>query len=169
MPPNPLTNPICSVHRKAGVTIYESPVQYEKQRIHAAAVYCSDGRVGEHFDDFIQNGLGLPRYDRVALPGGPACLAGHLEARVAEQGVIDELKFLIDAHGLTKLVLIQHEECAFYTARLGVSAKRLEALQRADLVRATYAVRKATSMDKVEGYFARRGKHGISFEQIEID
>lgn len=36
---------------------YESPVRYEKARIHAAALYCSDGRVGEHFDDFLQSGL----------------------------------------------------------------------------------------------------------------
>ena len=36
----------------------------------AAAVYCSDGRYGEHMDDFLHNCLGLPRYDRVAIPGG---------------------------------------------------------------------------------------------------
>lgn len=54
----------------------ESSVRYEKARIHAAALYCSDGRVGAHFDDSLHNGLSLPRYDRVSLPGGPACLAG---------------------------------------------------------------------------------------------
>src|SRR5215813_13902998 len=61
---------------------YESRLPYERTRIHAAAIYCSDGRIGEHFDDFLQSGLGLPRYDRVALPGGPACLAGHPQARL---------------------------------------------------------------------------------------
>ena len=60
---------------------YESTVRCEKARIHAAALYCSDGRVGAHFDDFLHNGLSLPRSDRVSLPGGgPACLAGHRSA-----------------------------------------------------------------------------------------
>ena len=70
---------------------YVSQLPYNKDRVHAAALYCADGRVGEHFDDFMQNGLKLPRYDRIALPGGPACLAGHVQARLEEQGVVDEL------------------------------------------------------------------------------
>ena len=37
----------------------------------AAAVYCSDGRFGEHVDDFLHNALKLPRYDRLAVPGVP--------------------------------------------------------------------------------------------------
>jgi hypothetical protein len=115
---------------------YESRLPYERTRIRAAAIYCSDGRIGEHFDDFLQNGLGLPRYDRVALPGGPACLAGHPQAHLEEQGVVDELKFLAEVHGLKRIVLIAHESCAFYTSRLELKDRPLELVQRADLVRA---------------------------------
>jgi hypothetical protein len=137
--------------------------------MHAAAVYCSDGRVGEHFDDFLQNGLGLPRYDRLALPGGPACLAGYDEAKVEQVGIVDELKFLIDAHQLTRIVLIQHEQCAFYTARLRVSEKQLEHLQRADLVRAAYFIRHVTSLSDVQAYFARKAGDAIEFEPVVIE
>jgi hypothetical protein len=137
--------------------------------MHAAAVYCSDGRVGEHFDDFLQNGLGLPRYDRLALPGGPACLAGYDEAKVEQVGIVDELKFLIDAHQLTRIVLIQHEQCAFYTARLRVSEKQLEHLQRADLVRAAYFIRHVTSLGDVQAYFARKAGDAIEFEPVVIE
>ena len=42
-------------------TVYESPTRYEQARIHAAAIYCSDGRVGEQIDEFLHHGLGLPR------------------------------------------------------------------------------------------------------------
>ena len=148
---------------------FRSLVRYDPQRTHAAAVYCSDGRVGEHFDDFIHNGLGLPRYDRVALPGGPACLAGYDEARVEQVGIVDELKFLIEAHGLSRLVLIQHEACAFYTQRLKVSAKQLEHLQRADLIRAAYFIRHVTSLDRIDAYFARRAHDAIEFEPVAIE
>jgi hypothetical protein len=148
---------------------YESPIPYESERIRAAAVYCSDGRVGEHFDDFLQSGLKLPRYDRVALPGGPGCLAGHTEARLEEEGVTDELRFLVEAHGLERVVLIQHEGCAFYGQRLRVATERMESLQRADLVRAAFQIRRVTGLDRIDGFFARRGTRGVVFERVEID
>lgn len=148
---------------------YESPIPYVSERIRAAAVYCSDGRVGEHFDDFLHQGLELPRYDRVALPGGPGCLAGHTEARLEEERVTDELRFLVEAHGLERVVLIQHEACAFYLSRLRVDAARMEALQRADLVRAAFQIRRVTGLVRIEGYFARRADGGIAFERVELD
>lgn len=152
----------------AAVMSYRSQLPYESERIHAAAVYCSDGRVGEHFDDFLQNGLKLPRYDRVALPGGPGCLAGHTEARLEEEGVIGELKFLVDAHGLEKVVLIQHEGCAFYAQCLRAGADHVMALQRADLVRAAFQIRRVSSEVEIQAYFALRTAGGIEFERVEI-
>lgn len=150
-------------------TTYKSSLPYERQRIHAAALYCSDGRVGEHFDDFMQNGLKLPRYDRIALPGGPACLAGYSQAQLEEAGVLDELRFLIEAHELSRVILIQHENCAFYGVRLGVAPERMAQLQKADLIRAAYVIRKVTSLEQVEGYFARREDQGVFFDRVPID
>lgn len=146
---------------------FTSGIEYNPARIHAAAIYCSDGRVGEHFDDFLQNGLGLPRYDRVALPGGPACLAGHQQAHLEEQGVVDELKFLVEVHSLSRVVLIAHDSCAFYTNRLSLTPPRLELMQRADLVRAAAFVHRVTGLDRIEAYFARRAEGKISFERVE--
>ncbi len=148
---------------------YTSPVEYNQERIHAAAVYCSDGRVGEHFDDFLHNGLGLPRYDRVALPGGPARLAGYADASIEERAVIEELKFLADAHGLTRIVLIQHEGCAFYQHRLGVDGEDLRLLQDADLVKAADAIRDATGLGQIEGYYAMRSAGGMRFLPVPLD
>lgn len=147
---------------------YESRIPYEKSRIRAAAIYCSDGRVGEHFDDFLQNGLNLPRYDRVALPGGPACLAGHPQAHLEEQGVIDELGFLVEVHGLTRIVLIAHESCAFYSARLELKDRRMELVQKADLVRAAAFVHRVTNVSNVEAYFARLDAQRVLFERVEV-
>lgn len=147
---------------------YESRLPYERSRIHAGAIYCSDGRVGEHFDDFLQNGLGLPRYDRIALPGGAACLAGHPQAHLEEQGVVDELNFLVEVHGLKRVVLIAHDGCAFYATRLGLSDRRLELVQRADLVRAAASVHRVTGIAQVEAYFARLTAGRVLFERVEV-
>ena len=146
---------------------YESRLPYDRNRIHAGAIYCSDGRIGEHFDDFLQNGLKLPRYDRVALPGGPACLAGHPEAHLEEQGVIDELQFLVKFHGLKRMVLIAHESCAFYSSRLELKDRRLELVQRAGLVRAAALVHRVTAIQAIEAYFARLLEGRVLFERVE--
>ncbi|MHB1155463.1 MAG: carbonic anhydrase [Phycisphaerales bacterium] len=147
---------------------YTSRITYEPKRIHAAAVYCSDGRVGEHCDDFLMNGLKLPRYDRVALPGGPACLAGHTEAHLEEQGVIDELKFLVEAHALKRIVLIQHEGCAFYAHRLGLPADLLAARQRMDLLKADHFIRRVIGLDRIDCYYARIDGEAITFDPVKL-
>ena len=148
--------------------IHRSAIPYDSRRIHAAAIYCSDGRVGEHFDEFLQQGLGLPRYDRVALPGGPACLAGHEQANLEERGVVDELKFLVEVHKLSRMILIGHQGCAFYTSTLNLEQPRLELVQRADLVRAAAYVHRITGLGQIEGYFARLRDGHIEFEQVEV-
>ena len=147
---------------------YPSPIPYESARIHAAAVYCSDGRVGEQFDDFLQNGLRLPRYDRVALPGGPACLAGHTEAHLEEQGIIDELKFLVDVHGLNRVVLIAHQGCAFYSGRLHLPEVYLESQQKIDLVKAAGYIQRITKLEDIEAYFARLADDRVVFEPVTL-
>ncbi len=149
-------------------TAYESRLAYERTRIRAGAIYCSDGRIGEHFDDFLQNGLGLPRYDRVALPGGPACIAGHPQAHLEEQGVVDELNFLAEVHGLNRIVLIAHEGCAFYGTRLELEGRRMELVQRADLVRAAAFVCRVTKIGRVEAFFARLTADRVVFERVEV-
>jgi len=147
---------------------YESPLRYDAARMHAAALYCSDGRVGEHFDDFLHNGLSLPRYDRLCLPGGPACLAGHPQTNMEEHGVVDELKFLLQVHKLQRVVLIAHQGCAFYSSRLELKEPRLELVQRADLVRAAAFVHRVTGLEAIEAYFARLTDRRVSFERVQV-
>ena len=147
---------------------YQSPLCYDSSRMHAAALYCSDGRVGEHFDDFLHTGLALPRYDRLCLPGGPACLAGHPQAHLEEQGVLDELRFLVEVHKLKRVVLIAHQGCAFYATRLELKEPRLELVQRADLVRAAAFVHRVTGLDAIEAHFARLTDGRVTFEPVQV-
>ena len=146
---------------------YKSSVRYDASRMHAAALYCSDGRLGEHFDDFLQNGLGLPRYDRLCLPGGPACVAGHPQAHLEESGVVDELNFLVEVHKLKRVVLITHSGCAFYGSRLELKEPRMELVQKADLVRAAAFVHRVTGIDKIDAYFARLTDGHVHFERVD--
>lgn len=148
---------------------FRSRVPYAQERIHAAAVYCSDGRMGEAFDDFLDNGLKLPRYDRVAVPGGAACLAGHFSAYREGEAAIDQLRFLVEVHELKRIVLIAHQRCAFYTSQLRVQEDDLRERQLRDLARAATRARRLCHTLSVEGYFAAvTERHSVVFERVGV-
>lgn len=148
--------------------VYSSDAPYLAERIGAAAVYCSDGRLGAAFDDFLQSGLLLPRYDRLAVPGGAACLSGHFETWKEEEAAINQIRFLVEVHGLRRVVLIAHEGCAFYTERLRVSKVGLLERQREDLAKAVRRVRELQRDLEVEAYFARLDSDAVRFEHLEL-
>jgi hypothetical protein len=148
--------------------VFGSAERFDENRIRAAAVYCSDGRYGEHFDDFLHNALKLPRYDRLAVPGGAACLAGHFSSFREEEGVIEQLRFLIKAHGIERVVLIAHQDCVFYTERLRVSPLQVETQQREDTEAAVRRIRSLASGLTVDAFFARKHSDGtIQFEAMK--
>lgn len=146
---------------------FHSDQPFELARIHAAAIYCSDGRFGEQIDQFLHQGLGLPRYDRLATPGGPACLAGHPTAWRQEQGLIEDLRFLVGVHGLERVVLIAHHNCAFYLQHLRVEATELLARQCADLDRAAQQIARLDSSLKIEPYLALLEGDTVVFQGLE--
>jgi len=143
---------------------FAAETPFDERRVGAAAVYCSDGRFGEQMDEFLHHGLALPRYDRLALPGGAACLAGHACAYHAKQALRDQLGFLIREHGLTRVVLIAHEGCAFYKD-LWLGLRTMKEQQAVDLERAAAAIRSANPQVEVEVYFARRADGKVAFER----
>jgi hypothetical protein len=145
---------------------YKSPTPYEAGRINAAAVYCSDGRIGDHIDDFLHQGLGLPRYDRLACPGGPVALAGRLLAFWEARGVDQQLRFLVGVHAVSQVVLIAHEGCAYYRERLGISPALAHAEQRADLVSAGAVVQRIGPAIEVAAFFAYVEGAAVSFERV---
>ena len=144
---------------------FESSVRFDENRIGAGAIYCSDGRYGEQIDDFLHNALKLPRYDRFALPGGAACLAGHILASRDEDALLDQLRFLIRAHGLQRIVLIAHHNCAYYSERLHVPPAQIENRQREDLYAAAERIRSVARNLAIGTFFARRLPDGkVRFE-----
>ena len=148
---------------------FESSIPFEVTRIRAAAVYCSDGRFGEQFDDLLHNALRLPRYDRLAIPGGAACLANHFTTYRESESVMHQLRFLFDVHGLEQVVLIAHEGCAFYSERLKVSPLQIETKQREDMRKAIQRVRALSKYLNVSAYFARKQlNQTIRFEAVSF-
>ena len=157
------------MHDEKNQLVFESSVPFGTNRIRAAAVYCSDGRFGEQFVDLLHNALQLPQYDRLAVPGGAACLARHFATYREDEGVFAQLRFLVDVHGLERVVLIAHEDCAFYSERLHVSSLQLETQQREDMNKAVRRVRSLSRTLSVNAFFARKHqKNVIRFEPVDL-
>src|SRR3712207_4986190 len=98
--------------------LFISSGTFEPHRIHAVAMYCSDGRYGGHVDEFLHQHLRLPNYDRLVVPGGPAWITYRGSSSLLQQGLVrDQLNFLVEAHELQRAVLIAHYGCAYYLRR----------------------------------------------------
>jgi hypothetical protein len=160
---NPAASP-ASDEKRAAPYAFVSSIPYEPERVHAAALYCSDGRLGDHIDEFLHRALDLPRYDRLACPGGPVGLAGRRVARGGTQGLEDQLRFLSQIHDLRKVVLVAHTDCAYYSRLLSLNPEWAEAEQRADLREALRSVQRIVPGIDVAPYWARIVGRSVSFE-----
>jgi hypothetical protein len=144
--------------------VYASETPFDERRVGAAAVYCSDGRFGEQMDEFLHRGLGLPRYDRVALPGGAGCLGGHTCAFHAKNALERQLEFLIREHAISRVVLIAHEGCAFYRD-LWLGLRTIKEQQAVDLEKAAVQIRAVNPRVEVEIYFAGKVDGKVVFQR----
>ena len=150
------------------MTNFQSDIPFESERIHAAGVYCSDGRFGEQVDDLLHNGLGLPRYDRLVVPGGPALFASNFSSYREEEAAVSQLKFLVEFHALEHVVLVGHESCAYYLHRLKVPELQLPERQIEDMRKAAQHIRDVAPRVEVFGFFARVVASGVRFDPVEL-
>lgn len=148
--------------------VFACATPYVEDRIGAVAIYCSDGRLGDHTDDFLHQGLSLPRYDRLACPGGAAGLSGRSTAYWESVALTTQLRFLVQAHCVQVIVLIAHEGCAYYRERLGLPADMIEEQQLLDLQRATDAIMRLGPELQLYSFYARKRQGKVLFEHVRL-
>lgn len=136
--------------------LFVSEERWHSERIGALALYCSDGRWGDAFDDFCHHHLLIPRYDRWAVPGGPAWLAVSDDSQEFARAAREQLDFLAHAQKLNRIVLITHFGCAVYADRLKRPADQCLPSQIDDVRMAAETLRAAYPGIRVEAYLAMR-------------
>jgi len=146
--------------------VYTCQESWNPERIGALALYCCDGRWGEAFDEFCHKRLLIPRYDRWAVPGGPAWLVPRAHAGELYQATRNQLDFLARVHELERIVLITHYGCAFYRELLHQSADDCVAAQLKDLETAGQLVRSWFPAIQVEAYLGMQRGRCLSFHQL---
>jgi hypothetical protein len=144
---------------------------WNDRRIRALAMYCSDGRWGDAFDELCHCRLHIPRYDRFALPGGPAWLterpaSGVSGANLQAHAAWEQLALLVRAHEIQRIVLISHYGCAYYLHRLDRDADGCLPFQIEDLKRAADAVQLHFPHVCVESFMAMRDDSRMSFHRV---
>jgi hypothetical protein len=125
-------------------------------------VACSDGRLQEPLDEFLNVELGIAYYDRLYLPGGPGVLsfaAGHY---VRASRMADELQFLIEAHQIEDLILVYHcsgedgpDEaiCADYRRNyLSFDARKIREQQEIDTSEIVRGPLRSFPTDRIQAY-----------------
>src|SRR5437868_9592749 len=112
-PGPPLLGSLLELPPEVPVPVFHSTEPWPPERSGALALYCSDGRWGEGFDEFCHRHLQIPRYDRWAVPGGPGWLAASEDSPLIH-AARQQLDFLVKAHELERIVLITHYGCAWY-------------------------------------------------------
>jgi len=148
--------------------VFTSTEPWFGERIHALALYCSDGRWGLAFDEFCQRSLHIPRYDRWAVPGGPAWLAEYVQSDDVAQAARVQLDFLVQIHELDRVVLITHYACAVYAQRLQQAPEECLGEQMKDVNRAAAVLRTWYPGMRVEGYLAMRRDRSLSFHELGV-
>lgn len=147
---------------------YESPVPYIPKSPSTVILYCSDGRLGEHIDDFAGQCLAIDHFDRLAVPGGAACLGENAANWNEGEVVAEQLRFLIDAHDIQRIVLIAHQDCGHYIQRLRIRGSTLIPRQCRDLVQAVERLRQLTPRPMVEAYYADQSECRLCFHRVPV-
>jgi carbonic anhydrase len=136
---------------------YVTELPWDPQRPETVVVSCVDGRWYRHFQEFARIHLGAgPCTDFMAVPGGvePMTLADDTPKDF--NFFRRRLEALVDAHGTRRIIIIAHQDCAWYRAQLGAaSADTMRSRQIADMRRATSWLRARFDGVAVQSYFAR--------------
>jgi hypothetical protein len=120
-------------------------------------IHCSDHRLQAGFYEFLNLKMNLDEnYDLLVLPGGPQCLTLVEYLPKFSWAGWKWFRFLVEAHDLQRLILIQHQDCGWYKDlpfHLHSSTEpRLR--QEEDLRRARQALAKEHPHLAVELYYA---------------
>jgi len=149
-------------------TTFEVHAPFDATSIGTAVVCCSDGRFVTPMEEFLDQALGIPRYDCLAVPGGAACLAGHFAAWREEEAATFQLKFLIEMHALHRIILIAHPDCGFYSKRLRLFGSEIEEQQRRDIVTAAHRIRSLSPRLEIDAFVSRKIAPGMRFDSVKV-
>jgi hypothetical protein len=139
------------------MSTYQPASPLNRANTDVLVVHCGDHRFQACFHDFLNQGLNLNgNYDLLVIPGGPQSLTLAEYLPKFSWSSWRWFRFLVELHDLKRLVLIQHQDCAWYkTLPLHLHhSPEPRQRQEQDLRRVTEALKKDFPELNVELYYA---------------
>ena len=127
-------------------------------------VHCSHHRVARASRQFVEEDLKIPEYDLLSVPGGPQFLRALEYMPKFTWAGKRWLGFLVDAHRIHRVILVGHENCAWYKHLHGEHETHDHRITE-DLHRAAADLREWFPGLQVESYFATVGAD-VSFVRV---
>ncbi len=152
-------------------TVYSSRRPFEDRGSTVLVVACSAYAFLPYVREFLEAHLELPEgsYNLISAPGGPQFLA--LSEYLPKFAWVGHkwVSFAIDKLQVRRIILIAHEDCAWYADErfapallraLGHGEASTKEHQREDLRRAVAALHASLPIASVEAYMAEKGADG---------
>ena len=149
---------------------YSSTSPLNRADTDVLAVHCGDHRFQAAFHEFLSQGLNLGgNYDLLVIPGGPQSLTLVEYLPKFAWASTKWLRFHVEKHELSRLILIQHQDCAWYkTLPLHLhSSTEPRQRQEQDLERSSRSLKQDFPALRVELYYASWDAAGrVAFDPI---
>jgi hypothetical protein len=136
---------------------FTSKSKIPKTQADTLVIHCSDYRIQAGIQEFLDDALRMNgNYDKLIIPGGPQSLTLFEYLPKFSWAGWKWFRYLVEMHGLKRLILIAHQDCAWYSTmpfHLRASSN-LRQKQEEDLRRAQRALVKDFPHLGVGLYFA---------------
>jgi hypothetical protein len=129
-------------------------------------IHCSDHRVAHACSKFVALELKEPVFDVVAVPGGPQFLRALEYMPKFTWAGRRWLRFLMESHRIRRVILIAHQDCAWYDHLHGDHEDH-DARQKADLHHAASDLSEWFPGLRVESYFATGVGAEAHFDRVD--
>lgn len=132
----------------------------------ALVIHCSDYRFQAAIRTFVQSITTQP-FDLLAIPGGPHLAAAGTLLPEYHMIVKQNVALLVELHQLTRLILIDHTDCAFFQRRLSLfyAGDSPDQQQMVSLKQSRAVVEQWFPALGVDAYFAERvSEQGVRFQ-----
>lgn len=151
---------------------YRSRRPYADTGSSVLVISCSSNAFYPFLREFLENALGLAEgsFDVLLVPGGAQflLLSDYLPkfAWVGRKWI----SFLVERHGLSRVVVVAHDDCAWYSEerllpaflmRFGHDTLTATERQKRDLGEIAASLRVLVPATSVEAWFAEKGADGI--------
>ncbi|MCS6936926.1 MAG: hypothetical protein NZ610_05750 [Candidatus Bipolaricaulota bacterium] len=152
-------------------SVYRSQAPFAERESAVLVIACTSNAFLPYTREFLERHLGLPEgsYDLLAVPGGGQFLL--LTEYLPKFAWVGHrwIKFLVERHRLRRVIVIAHQDCAWYSEerfippflqRLGVG-RSLKDRQREDLREIVQALRQLSLPIAIEAYYAEKSADGF--------